>query len=185
MKRRLALLVLTVLLAQGAALRAEEPAAEKVSQEHRWLQKFVGEWESSAKAPAVGDQPAVECRGTMTSSTLGDLWVVNRIEADVMGTTMSGIQTIGYDPAKKKYVGTWVDSIINHLWHYEGTVDEAGTTLTLEAEGPNFTSPGKTAKFRDAYQFVSNDKIIATSSMQSDKGDWVVFMTGTMQRKKK
>ena len=44
---------------------------------------------------------------------------------------------------------------------------------------------GKLTKFRDAYEFKSADQIISTSSMQTEDGQWITFMTGTMQRKKK
>lgn len=95
---------------------------------------------------------------------------------------MRGLQTIGYDSAKKKYVGTWVDSMMNHLWIYEGTVDESGTKLTLEAEGPNFMSDGKLARFRDAYEFKTPDHILVSSSMLGEDGKWTTFMTGESKR---
>lgn len=96
---------------------------------------------------------------------------------------MSGIQTIGYDPAKKKYIGTWVDSMMNHLWRYEGTVDGLGKTLTLEAEGPNFMGDGKMATFRDVYEFKSADHIAVSSMMLQQEGQWITFMTGDFRRK--
>ncbi len=73
---------------------------------------------------------------------------------------------------------------MNHLWHYEGTLDSKGKTLTLEAEGPDFADPSKTAKFRDSYEFKSPDHIIGTSSMQNQDGKWEVFMTGEFRRSK-
>lgn len=97
---------------------------------------------------------------------------------------MRGIQTIGYDATKKKYVGTWVDSMMNYLWLYEGNVDETGNKLTLEAEGPNFMADGKLTRFRDAYEFKSPDHIIVSSSMLSEDGKWITFMTGESSRKK-
>jgi len=81
-------------------------------------------------------------------------------------------------------VGTWVDSVTSHLWKYEGTVDDSGKTLTLEAEGPNFMADGQTAKFRDVYTFKSKDHIIVRSSMQSEDGSWVQFMTSSYRRKR-
>ena len=100
----------------------------------------------------------------MTCRSLGGFWIVNEIENDMMGTTLHGLQTIGYDTDKQKYIGTWVDSILSYMWKYEGTVDESGKILTLEAEGPNYMAEGEMAKFRDVYEFKSKDKIIATSS---------------------
>lgn len=157
------------------------PAPQK---EHEWLQKFVGEWESDSEANVDPGQPALKCKGTMAARMLGGFWLVSESKTEMAGTEVNAVQTIGYDPKAKKYVGTWVDSMINYMWKYEGTVDPSGKTLTLEAEGPNFMKDGKTAKFRDAYEFKSKDHIVVTSSMQGDDGKWTVFMTGNARRKK-
>ncbi len=168
-------------LLTGVAVAQDLPTAV-VEKEHVWLQKFAGEWTTESEGTAGPGQPSIECKGTVKSKMLGQFWVINEIENDVQGVQMKGLQTIGYDSESKKFVGTWVDNMLNHLWKYEGAVDESGTTLRLEADGPNFAEPGKVAKFRDAYEFVSDDHIIATSSMQGADGKWVTFMTGHMHR---
>ena len=169
----------------GRALHAQVPPEFPKSQpEHKWLQQFVGQWDSELESKMGPDQPTMKCKLAISSRMLGDFWVVNELSGDMMGTPMVGIQTIGYDTEKNAYVGTWVDSMMNHMWKYEGSVDESGKLLTLEAEGPNFMAAGKTTKFRDAYEFKSADHIVATSSLLTDDGKWVVFMTGQMHRTK-
>src|SRR5690606_19848670 len=101
------------------------------------------------------------------------------------GMEIEAVQTIGYDPKKKKYIGTYTDSMMSHMWIYEGTVDETGKILTLEAEGPNMMEPGKTAMFRDIYEFKSKDEIVATAQYQDPEGNWVTMMKGTSKRVKK
>ena len=157
------------------------PGPEK---EHEVLKQFLGEWNTVSEASAGPDQPAMKCEGTIKSKMLGGLWVINEMEADMFGTPFKGIQTVGYDAKSKKYVGTWVDSMMNHMWKYEGTYEEATKTLTLEAEGPNFAEAGKTAMFRDIYQFKSKDEVAISSQMQGADGKWNTFMTGTAKRKK-
>lgn len=174
------LVFVTTAAIQGQAM-PEFPAPEK---EHTWLKQFVGQWEATCQARMGPDQPVTQCKGRMSSRMLGEFWVVSELEHHMGDLTVTGIQTIGYDPDKKTYVGTWVDSTTSHMWKYEGTVDPSGKTLTLEAEGPNCAAPGTIAKFRDAYEFKSKDQILATSSMQGDDGKWVVFMTGDMRRMK-
>ena len=115
---------------------------------------------------------------------LGSFWVINNMEGDVGGHTFTAIQTIGYDAAKKKYVGTWVDSMMHYMWQYEGHVDASGKKLLLVAEGPNFMDQGKLARFRDSYEFRTPDLIVATSEMKGEDGKWVTFMTGEIKRSK-
>ena len=165
-------------------LFAQQPEFPKPTKEHQFLDKFVGTWETQSEGTVGPDQPPMKCKGMMKSRSLGGFWLVNEMTGDMMGTPMTGIQTIGYNTDKQKYVGTWVDSMMNHMWHYEGSVTEAGTTLTLEAEGPNFMADGKTTKFRDIYEFKSPDHIHATSTMLGEDGKWVVFMSGDSRRTK-
>ena len=160
------------------------PQLPQPTKEHELLKKFVGEWESTAEAVAGPNMPAMTCKGRTSARMLGGFWVVIEGQSDMMGMKIDAVQTIGYDPQKKKYIGTWVDSMFNHKWDYSGTVDAAGKKLTLEAEGPNFMAEGKTAKFRDTYEFKSPDHIEATSSMLGEDGKWVQFMTGQIKRKK-
>jgi hypothetical protein len=163
---------------------AQPPSFPAPQKEHEWLAQFVGEWDSDSEGTAGPGQPPMKCKGTMTSKKLGDFWIVNNLTGDMMGTEMKGLQTIGYDAEKKKYVGTWVDNMMGHMWKYEGTVDASGKKLVLEAEGPNMLVPGKMAKYRDSYEFKSKDHIVATSEMLGDDGKWVQFMKGDVKRKK-
>ena len=167
----------------GSAGAQDPPQFPGPEKEHEWLQRFEGEWTTEAKASMGPDLPPVECQGTISSRMIGGRWIINEMHGEAMGTPMTGVQTIGYDPQRKKYVGTWIDSMTNHLWHYEGTVDADGKTLTLEADGPNMMAEGKTTKFRDSYEFQSPDTIITTSSMLGEDGQWITFMTGKSTRK--
>jgi hypothetical protein len=166
------------LLAAPTAVAQEPPQTPPPQKEHEWLKQFVGEWDSEAEGGGM------KCKGTMSSRMLGGYWVISESKADLGGTQMNAIQTIGYNPQTKKYVGTWVDSVFNHLWKYDGSVDSTGKILTLEAEGPSFAAEGKTAKFRDVYEFKSKDHIVVTSGMQGEDGKWTTFMTGKFTRKK-
>jgi hypothetical protein len=174
---------LLTVLASAQLMAQEVPSPSTPQDEHEWLQQFVGEWDSESEG-SMGSGQTVKCKGTMSSRMLGKLWLVSESKADLMGTQIHALQTIGYDPQSKKYVGTWVDSVMNHMWEYEGTLDETGKILTLEAEGPHFSQPGKTSKYRDAYEFKSKDHIVAKSSTLGDDGEWVTFMTGNYMRKK-
>lgn len=174
------------LLLAATLLSAQEPRLLPGPQkEHKWLEKFVGEWETDGEGIMGPDQGTFKCKGTIRSRMLGQLWVVSESTTETMGMPVSAVQTIGYDSERKKYIGSWVDSMTSYLWTYEGTVDPTGKILTLEAEGPHFTQAGKTAKYRDTYEFKTPDHIVATSSMLGEDGKWVTFMTGNARRKKK
>lgn len=177
-------LILSLMCCQKAAFGQDAPAMPKPTQEHAWLDKFIGEWTTESKAIMGSDQPPMQSSGTLTSRKLGGFWVLNEMKGEWSGEPMTGIQTIGYDEAKKNYVGTWVDSATAFMWQYEGNVDPSGKVLTLEADGPNFVDGNKLTKFQDIYEFKSADEILLTSRMLGTDGKWVTFMTGTAKRVK-
>ena len=51
------------------------------------------------------------------------------------------IMTLGYDPQKERFVGTFVASMMTHMWHYNGSLDAAEKVLTLDTEGPEHERP--------------------------------------------
>jgi hypothetical protein len=171
---------LAAVLFAAVASFADVPEFPGPEPEHAFLKRFTGEWTSTSEAKGAPDQPALTSHGTLRCRMLGEFWVVCDAEMSGGGMQIKAVQTIGYDPAKKKYVGTWVDSMMNHLWTYEGTVK--GNTLTLEAEGPNCMDGGKLTKMRDIYEFKSETEIAVSSQAQNDAGEWVTFMTGVSKR---
>jgi len=183
MSKRFFLSLFVVLCLASLTISQETPAPSSAEPEHKFLHQFVGEWDAKSEGTTGPGQPPIECTGEIRSRMLGELWVVSDASTEIgMGIRIEAVQTIGYDPKTKKYVGTWVDSVMNHMWKYEGTVE--GKTLTLEAEGPNFEDPNQTAKYRDVYEFKSKDQYTQTSQLQDSSGKWTTFMTGTVTRKK-
>jgi hypothetical protein len=178
----LSMLMLAIFFFSSVVPAQDTPPIAVPEKEHKWLQQFVGEWAFESAATMSPGQPEIKSKGKMKSRGLGGMWVLNEITMPIPGAEIIGVQTLGYDSAKKKYVGSWVDSMNSHMWTYEGTVDAGGKKITLEADGPNFMTPGKTTKFRDEYEFKSADQVVATSSMLGEDGKWIVFMNGTMTR---
>jgi hypothetical protein len=153
--------------------------------EHQWLQKLVGEWTSEVEAAMGPDKPTEKFKGTESARSLGGLWVLCEGRGEMPGGgTANTIMTLGYDPARGKFVGTFVASMMTHLWVYEGTLDSAGKVLTLDTEGPGMAGDGKMVKYKDVIEFKSDDHRTLTSHMLGDDGKWQQFMTAHYRRKK-
>jgi hypothetical protein len=102
----------------------------------------------------------------------------------MMGMKMKSLLTIGYSPAKKKYVGTFLSSCDSTLWKYEGEMDASGKKLTLHTEGPHMLDPAKTAKYREVLELVDKDHKRFTSYMIAEDGKETKFVTMEYRRKK-
>ncbi|MDB5352036.1 MAG: ribulose kinase [Planctomycetota bacterium] len=157
---------------------------EKPQQEHRWLDKLVGEWTSEMECVMGPDQPPTKSSGTESVRSLGGLWTIGEGAGEMPegGTAMS-VMTLGYDPKASRFVGTFIVSVMTHMWTYSGSLDESGKVLALDAEGPSFTGEG-TAKYQDRIEFVDDDHRILTSQMLGDDGEWHRFMIAHYRRKK-
>jgi hypothetical protein len=157
-----------------------EPQAE-----HAWLQKLVGEWTSESEAEMGPDQPKIKSTGISTVTSLGGLWTMDEgvWEMPDEGEARS-IMTLGYDPLKQKFVGTFVASMMTYLWIYEGTLDDSGKVLTLDCMGPDFAGGTELVHYKDVITFHSDDHRTLTSHLQGPDGTWKSFMTMHYHRKK-
>lgn len=157
----------------------------EITPEHAWLAQLVGEWrfemlDGDGKPEAEG-----KLDGTETVRMLGEVW----LRADGRGRMPDGAPTetqmlLGYDPARRTFVGTWVGSMMNHLWVYRsGTLDADRRILTLEAEGPAFDGPpGAMANYRDQIEIVGPDERLLHGNVQGPDGQWTRFMTARYRR---
>lgn len=177
-------LVVALLLGAAVGEAQDLPEMPPPQKEHEWLQQLAGEWDGEFELFMEPGQPPMKSKGTERVRALGGFWVVAETSGDFMGTPMAGLLTLGYDPAKGRYVGTWVDSMTSHLWTYEGTVDQAGRVLTLRTEGPCHLAADGRANFREVIELKGKDEKTFTSSVQTDDGQWITIMKATYRRKK-
>ena len=119
----------------------------KPQKEHEFLKRIVGDWVMTSSSGHEGydaDDPSQQFTETVRS--VGGLWIIGNGTGKMPdGTDMTAVITVGFDPAKGNFVGTWVGSMMTNLWVYKGWLEEDGKTLTLEAEGPAFDGSGGTA----------------------------------------
>jgi hypothetical protein len=153
--------------------------------EHQWLQKLVGEWTYESEAVEGQDQPSEKMTGTERVRSLGGYWVVAEGQGSMPGgETGTTIMTLGYDPQKQRYVGTYIGSMMSTLWVYDGELDANERVLTLASDGPAMDGEGKMAKYKDVIEFTSEDHRVFTSHMLGEDGEWHHFMTINYRRTK-
>ena len=153
------------------------------TREHAWLLKMIGEWKGEGEAIMGPGQPPMKWTVDETVRGIGDVWV----QGESRGTMPDGkpsamIVTLGFDPEKKRFTGTFIGSMMTHLWIYDGELDAAGKVLTLNAEGPSMMGTGL-VKYQDIVEIVSDDHRTLSSQMQMPDGSWNKFMTSDYRRK--
>lgn len=155
----------------------------KPEPQHRWLLRLIGDWKSEGKAGDEPGMPDVQFEATETFRAIGELWVQGEGRMKMPDGAFATTQmTLGYDATRKRFAGTWIGSMMSHLWIYDGALDAGGTILTLESEGPSFTDTGKMAKYRDVIEMKSPDHRVLTSLTFRDHGTWHQFMEAHYRR---
>ncbi len=159
--------------------------APKITKEHAWLQRLVGSWTGEGTAEMGPGQPPQAWTVEETVRAIGEPWV----QAESHGTMPDGSPslmqiTLGFDPDRQRFTGTFVGSMMTYLWVYDGELDAAGRVLTLNAEGPSMTGEGKMAKYQDIVELIGDDERLLTSQIQLPDGSWQKFMTARYRRKR-
>jgi hypothetical protein len=155
----------------------------KPQKEHQWLQQLAGNWEYDAEMIMEPGQPPMKATGTETGRMIGGFWAMMENKGEFMGTPFTGIMTLGYDPEKKKYVGSWIDNMTSYMWHYQGTLDSSGKVLTLDTEGPCPQEGGRIVRFKEVVEMKGPNQKVFTSAREKD-GKWITHMKITSRRKK-
>ena len=154
-------------------------------QEHQWLQQLVGEWAIEGEAAMAPGQPPEKFTGTESVRSIGGLWTLGEGNGCMPdGSPAISLLTLGYDPDKGRFVGTFIASMMTYLWLYDGELDASSKVLTLSAEGPDFSNPGKKGKYQDIIEIKDTDHRVFSSQMLDADGKWQEFMRANYRRTK-
>jgi len=153
--------------------------------EHQWLENLLGNWTIKSEMDMGPDKPNETAIGTESVRLLGEVWAVCDMESEMpRGGTAVSQMTLGYDPVKKTFVGAFVSSCMANLWVYDqGTLDDAGKKLVLDATGPSFTGQG-TSQYQDIIEIVDADHRILHALVLDENEVWQEFMTSQYTRQK-
>lgn len=136
-KTLLSLCVVGAAVAVGPFAGAQdEPPVPTPTAEHKILAAEEGTWDGVVKCYPNGpeSEPMVAKGVEIKSVVLGGLWVVSTFRTELGGMSFEGRGQFGFDTAKKKYVGTWIDSMDTGLCALEGSYDAKTKTLTFKGD---------------------------------------------------
>lgn len=151
-----------------------------IQDEHRWLEGFTGRWQMLADPGAPPEETTSDWIETGRLLEGGSWLVVEGKGSMPGGGAAESIFTIGFDAAKGKYVGTWIGSMMAHLWVYEGVRE--GNSLVLNSTGPNWERPGEMQAYQDIYTLDGADERSLKSQNLQPDGTWKVFMDVKLRR---
>lgn len=145
------LTALAASLVFAPALLAQE--LPKPGPEHARLKELEGNWD------AVMKMGPMETKATAVyKMDLGGFWLVSDFQGEFAGQKFTGKGLDSYDPAAKKYVGVWFDSMSTRPMVSEGTASPDGKVVTMTGEGPG--PDGKPAKYKMTTEYKDKDNFV-------------------------
>ena len=176
----------TVLTLLMGALCCEQSMAQdgppQPTPEHKMLSREVGTWEGEMKMYAAGPDADPITMPVLEKNVMQDtgLWLISDFESG----PFKGHGVFGYDPAKKKFVGSWIDNHTTALSVMEGTHDEKTGEMTYTSQMLN-PATGKVEPTKSVGKFIDNDTREFIMYMKSSTGDgWTKWMSISYKRKK-
>src|SRR5438034_3831854 len=167
----------------GAALDASQtPELPKPTSEHNRMTRAEGTWEASVEVSMgpPGSPPQLSKAVETNRLCCGGLWLVTEFKSIPGSAPFEGHGITGLEPAKKKYVSTWVDSDLTTPMVSEGAYDAAGMTLTLRG---SMTSKGKTLQWRSVEAWKNDDTRQFTMFMRGPNGKETPSLNVTYTRR--
>jgi hypothetical protein len=164
--------------AQGKDKPASKPAAGDSGMdmqmpmpgaEHKLLAETVGKW--SFKMKMNGPAGAMESTGTSERKMAMNGWYLeDSTHSTMMGMPFEGHGYTGYDTMKKKYVGTWLDSMAGGaIMPMEGTYDAASKSFMFTMDMPDQMS-GQYVKMNIVDKMVDADHMTSTFTKAGSDG---------------
>lgn len=142
---------------QQAMMEALQKAASPGAQ-HQRLKAMAGTFDTVTRMWMAPDKPPQESKGKAENRMILDgRFLQQDYKGSFMGQPFAGVGLTGYDNLKKKYVGSWVDSMGTSLSVLEGSEDPSGKVLTMSMRTTDPTS-GKEVESRTVTRIESEAK---------------------------
>ena len=156
----------------------------EVHKEHEWQQQLVAEWTAEKTCSKGPDQPPSETKGMEAVRSLGGVWTLGEGQGECPdGTPVTSLMTLGFDPTRGRFVGSFIASMMSMIWHYDGALSADGKSLVLDTEGPSMAGDGTMVKYQDIITILSPAHRTMTSRALGADGQWNEFMTAQYRRK--
>jgi len=184
MKMRLALgpLAVAALLATSLAAQQGMPPVPKPGPEHAILKQDEGTWDATVETFMAPGAPPMTSKGVETNVMgCGGLCLITDFKGDMAGQPFHGHGTSAWDPAKKKYVGTWTDSMSSGIMMGESTYDAATKTMTgsMDSSDPS----GQHSKMKSVVEYKDAGTRVFTMYMTAPDGKEIPGMKITYKKR--
>jgi hypothetical protein len=126
-----------------------------LNEHHARMKPLAGEFDAEVSMQMPGMPPENSKGRTKNELIFGGRFLKGEYSGTFMGKPFNGMQLLGYDNMKAKYVSNWIDDMSTMMMIAEGKGEESGNTITTYVPCPDPTTKGKI--IRQVVTIVDND----------------------------
>ncbi len=175
----LCLFAVTVFADEPAKKPVMDPAMMEVMMKagqpgdaHKRLDALAGSWDTKITMWMMPGMDPTTSSGTSTNTwVMGGRYLEQRFKGSFEGMPFEGVGYTGYDNVKKKYWGTWMDSMSTGMMTSVGSASDDGKTFEFEATMAD-PMTGKDS--------ISKEKVTMTDADHHTMEMWSPAPDGTM-----
>lgn len=173
----------TLCTAMSASVWTQPPPMPKPGPEHELFKMDEGTWDAVVEfTPGPGAPPMTSKGVEVTTVGCGGLCAITDFKGEMMGGTFQGHGLVTWDARKKKYIGSWTDSMSTGLAATEGTWDPASKRWNGTMEGPDMT--GNVMKSRSVVEYRADGGRVMTAYASGPDGKEIQVLRITYTRRK-
>ena len=177
-------IAVTLPLASAAAAAQQMPPMPKPGPEHEIYKLDVGTWDAVVEmTPAPGAPPMTSKGVEVNTIGCGGLCLITEFKGEMMpGMQFEGHGISTWDAVKKKYTGSWTDSMSQGLMLGESTWDPVAKRMNGSMEGADLS--GKVMKTRAVGEYRDDGTRVMTAYAPGPDGKEMQMMKITYTRRK-
>ena len=177
-----ALAAVGVLAAAIGVVAQEMPPMPKPGPEHAVFKMDAGTWDATVEMiPGPGAPPMTSKGVEVNTVGCGGLCLISDFKGDMMpGVPFHGHGTVAWDPAKKKYVMSWTDSMSTGMGRGELTWDAEAKKLSGWMEAPD--AAGQVMKTRSVTEYGTGTRVMTAFAAGPDGKEMQVLKISYKKR---
>ncbi|EJL75124.1 DUF1579 domain-containing protein [Chryseobacterium populi] len=124
----------------------------------KMLTKYDGTWTGQTTMwMEEGGKPVVSQSECTNKMIFDGRYQVSNHKGNFMGMPFEGMNILGYDNAKKKFVSTWIDNMGTGIMSAAGDWIPSKKTIEFKGKMTDPSRPGKDCDVREVYTFVDDN----------------------------
>lgn len=121
---------------------------------HKMLAKYDGNWTGATTAwMEEGGQPVKSTSECTNKMIFGGRYQLSNYKGNFIGMPFEGMSIMGYDNAKKKFFGTWIDNMGTGMMTAEGVWNPSKKSIEFKGKATDPTQANKECEMREVYTF--------------------------------